>query len=202
MSATRLLVLGVVRMHGKAHGYQVRRDLLTWSADKWANVQPGSIYHALKQMAKEGLLEQVDPAPGGSGPERTGYRLTPDGEKEFQVLLAKSLADAEPDAVDQYDFSAAFTFLTALPRKRAISLLRHRITQLTGQRANLRNLLEDGSDWGQPAHINEMYRLWLVRADASIGWTEDLVKRLESGDYLMADDGPEHFGGAAVIKLD
>ncbi len=59
-SATRLLVLGVVRKHGKAHGYQVRRELLTWSADKWANVAPGSIYHALKQMAKEGLLERVD----------------------------------------------------------------------------------------------------------------------------------------------
>ena len=47
MSATRLLVLGVVRMFGRAHGYQVRRELLTWSADEWANVQPGSIYHAL-----------------------------------------------------------------------------------------------------------------------------------------------------------
>jgi len=195
VSATRLLVLGVVRMHGTAHGYQVRRELLTWSADKWANVAPGSIYHALKQMAKEGLIEQVDIEPGGSGPERTGYRLTPDGEREFQILLAKGLADAEVGAAGQYNFSAAFTFLTALPRKRAISLLRHRITQLTGQRANVRNLLEEGAEWGQPAHINEMYRLWVVSGDAVIGWTEDLVKKLEAGEYTMADDGPDHFGG-------
>jgi len=78
LSATRLLVLGVVRMYGRAHGYQVRRELLTWSADKWANVQPGSIYPALKKMTAEELLEQVDVEPGegprtspscsGSGP--------------------------------------------------------------------------------------------------------------------------------------
>lgn len=64
MSATRLLVLGVVRMYGRAHGYQVRRELLSWSADKWADVQPGSIHHALN------LLEQIDVEPGDGG--RTG----------------------------------------------------------------------------------------------------------------------------------
>lgn len=32
MSATRLLVLGVVRIHGQAHGYQVRRDELVLQA--------------------------------------------------------------------------------------------------------------------------------------------------------------------------
>jgi DNA-binding PadR family transcriptional regulator len=203
VSATRLLVLGVVRMYGKAHGYQVRRELLTWSADQWANVAPGSIYHALKQMAKEGLLEQVDIEPGAAGPERTGYQLTRDGEAQFQTMLARTLADAAMDLGGQLNFSAAFTFLTVLPRKRAISLLRHRLTQLTGQQANIENLLRDGTDWGHPAHINEMYRLWLVCVDATIGWTEDLIKRLEAGEYRMADDAPDHFGHCGVvIKLD
>jgi DNA-binding PadR family transcriptional regulator len=199
VSATRLLVLGVVRQYGKAHGYQVRRELLTWSADKWANVQPGSIYHALKQMTKEGLLEQVETEPGAAGPERTGYQLTSEGELQFQILLARTLADADQDMVAQHNFAAAFTFLTALPRKRAISLLRHRITQLTGQHANLEDLLREGTDWGHPAHINEMYRLWLACTEATIGWTEDLVKRLEAGEYEMADDDARP---TIVIKLD
>ncbi|WP_170166607.1 PadR family transcriptional regulator [Lentzea atacamensis] len=56
MSATRMLVLGVVKLVGEAHGYVVRRELKSWSADSWANVQPGSIYHALKSLAKDGLL--------------------------------------------------------------------------------------------------------------------------------------------------
>lgn len=200
MSATRLLVLGVVRMHGQAHGYQVRRDLLTWSADTWANVAPGSIYHALKQMTKEGLLELVEVDPAATGPERTRYQLTPDGEREFQLLLARSLtaANAEGPAL-----SAAVIFITTLSRQRAISLLRHRITQLHGERANAEGLLREGTDWGQPEHVGELYRLWLLFTDAAIGWTEDLVGRLEAGEYTMADDASDHFGGCAIeIKLD
>jgi DNA-binding PadR family transcriptional regulator len=203
VSATRLLVLGVVRMHGKAHGYQVRRELLSWSADKWANVAPGSIYHALKQMAKEGLLEQVDMESAESAPERTGYQLTADGEVEFQLLLAKSLAEANPEPASQYNLSAAVTFLPSLPREKAISLLRHRITQLEGQRAKAKGVLTDGEAWGKPPHVTELHRLWLACVDATVSWTEDLVKRLETGEYVMADDGPEHFGNRPVeIKVD
>jgi DNA-binding PadR family transcriptional regulator len=165
VSATRLLVLGVVRMYGKAHGYQVRRELLTWSADKWANVAPGSIYHALKQMTKEGLLEQVDSEPGESGPERTGYQLTPDGETEFQLELARSLATVESGEQNLYGLSAATTFMTTLPRQRAISLLRHRITQLEGQRANAKGLLTDGTDWGQPDHFGSCPETAVIKLD-------------------------------------
>ncbi|OLT29722.1 hypothetical protein BJF83_10045 [Nocardiopsis sp. CNR-923] len=39
MSATRLLVLGVVRMHGRAHGYRVGRELMSWGADAWVVFQ-------------------------------------------------------------------------------------------------------------------------------------------------------------------
>ncbi len=159
MSATRLLVLGVVRMYGRAHGYQVRRELLTWSADKWANAAPGSIYHALKKMAKEKLLEEVDTGEDGPGPDRTAYQLTPDGETEFQVLLAKSLSEYDDSAQAGYNLAAAVTFLTALPRARAIGLLRHRINQMAAGRATVSGVLEHGVDWGQPPHVTELYRL-------------------------------------------
>jgi DNA-binding PadR family transcriptional regulator len=202
VSATRLLVLGVVRMYGTAHGYQVRRDLLTWSADKWANVAPGSIYHALKKMAAEGLLEQVDAEPA-FGPDRTGYRLTHDGETEFQVLLARSLSEVHEDLQDGPALTAAITFLPTLPRARAISLLEHRLTQQQGQRANVLGVLTNGAEWGQPAHVAELYRLWLGTLEATIAWTQSLVQSLRGGEYVMADDAPDHFGHSpAIIKLD
>jgi hypothetical protein len=40
VTATRLLVLGAVHGLGHAHGYQVRRELLSWRADAWAKVAP------------------------------------------------------------------------------------------------------------------------------------------------------------------
>jgi DNA-binding PadR family transcriptional regulator len=197
VSATRLLVLGVVRMYGRAHGYQVRRELLTWSADKWANIAPGSIYHALKKMAQEKLIEEVSTDADeeeARGPDRTAYQLTPDGETEFQLLVAKSLSEASDSAPAAYRLSAAITFLPTLPRARAISLLGHRITYLRGQRANAEGVLEHGTDWGQPEHVSELYRLWLAHIDATLGWLENLVSRLKAGEYVMADDPGTAFG--------
>jgi len=194
VSATRLLVLGVVRMHGSAHGYQVRRELLTWSADKWANVAPGSIYHALKKMETERLLEvaSTDEHPGG--PDRTAYKLTHDGETEFQLLLSKYLSESDDSAQGSYRLAAAVTFLPALPRARALSLLRHRLTQLMGQHASARNLLDSSEDWGQPAHVFELYHLWLKSVEAQEEWLRELVMRLEKGTYTMADDEGAAFG--------
>jgi len=51
-TTTRLLVLGVVRLFQPVHGYEVRRELITWHASEWASVKPGSIYNALKTTWK------------------------------------------------------------------------------------------------------------------------------------------------------
>jgi DNA-binding PadR family transcriptional regulator len=191
VSATRLLVLGVVRMSGRAHGYQVRRELLTWSADKWANVQPGSIYHALKKMAAENLLEQVDVEPGQPGPDRTAYRITPEGEAQFRLLLEQSLADP---AVAGPELSAAITLMTTLPRKRVISLLRHQLVKREDEQRSARMMAEKEDDSGQPAHVRELFRLWHAHTEASLDWLRRLVARLEAGEYVMADDEGRAFG--------
>ncbi|MGH3760947.1 PadR family transcriptional regulator [Actinophytocola sp.] len=197
MSATRLLVLGVVRMYGRAHGYQVRRELLTWSADKWANVAPGSIYHALKKMTREKLLEEVPTEDGEGdtrGPDRTAYQLTPDGETEFQVLLAKGLSESDESPQNFYRLVAAIPFLPVLPRARAISLLQHQLTQLRGRRANAQDMLDRDMSWGEPAHVAELYRLWVTMIDGMLSWVEGLVSRLETGEYVLADDPGTAFG--------
>jgi DNA-binding PadR family transcriptional regulator len=183
-------------MYGKAHGYQVRRELLGWSADKWAHVAPGSIYHALKKMAAERLLEEVETDTEAKGPGRIAYRLTADGEHEFHQLLTSMLADAG-NAQNIGGLPAAMTFMPALPRAKVLSLLRHRMTQLDGQRANAEDLLENGAEWGHPAHVTELYRLWVASVGAELDWAKDLVRRLEAGEYVMADDDETAFGAAA-----
>jgi len=194
VSATRLLVLGVVRMHGVAHGYLVCRELLTWSADKWGNAAPGSIYHALQQMAREKLLEKVPGEEGRRGPNRTAYRLTEDGETQFQLLLARGLSEGGDGAQDAYALAASVTFLTALPRARAISLLRHRVAMLEGQQSSAASMLTHSTSWSQPPHVNELYRLWEFSLRSTLDWTRQLIERLEAGEYVMADDDEAAFG--------
>ena len=115
MSATRLLVLGIVRGYGRAHGYRIGNDLLSWGADEWANVKWGSIYHALHTLTERGLLLDHNDVAG-----RTEYEITEHGEAEYQKLLRDALRRPQP----RPDFlGAALAMLPSLPREEAISLL-------------------------------------------------------------------------------
>ncbi|RKN42967.1 PadR family transcriptional regulator [Streptomyces hoynatensis] len=187
MSVIRLLVLGAVRQHGRAHGYQVRNDLEFWGAHRWSNAKPGSIYHALKQMAKEGLLlaHETAPSPAG-GPPRTEYELTAAGEEAYLELLRASLR-AHDQRIDV--LTCGVGFLVDLPRREAVALLRERVARLEAWRE------EVGAEWtpqDPPAgwgHIGEIMRLWVHHAECSAEWTRGLIERLEQGAYVMAGEG-------------
>ncbi|OCA82298.1 hypothetical protein A8F94_20520 [Bacillus sp. FJAT-27225] len=86
---TRLMVLGLLKMKSMS-GYEMQQILQVSQTDRWAGILPGSIYHALKKMEKEELVE-VETV------EKTGhrikaiYRITDNGLIEFQKLLKESL---------------------------------------------------------------------------------------------------------------
>ncbi|MEU7475521.1 PadR family transcriptional regulator [Lentzea sp. NPDC042327] len=183
MSATRMLVLGVVKLVGEAHGYQVRRELQSWSAESWANVQPGSIYHALKSLAKDGLLEPVG-TESREGPARTSYRITPSGEHELDDLLAHALANP---AAGNDEVSAGVAMLTLVPRKQAVVLLKNRLAGLEGQLTPTRHGITSMPEMGKPAHVSELFRLWLVHLEGQVRWTRELIERLEAGAYELRD---------------
>jgi DNA-binding PadR family transcriptional regulator len=189
VSATRLLVLGVVRALGATHGYQVRRALLSWSADRWANIRPGSIYHALKKLAGEGLLESLDTESGDGGPDRTRYRVTDAGIGEFFMLLDKSLVEG-----DSLALNAALPFVTTLERKNALYLLTTRIRKIEGVRGMNQHLLETSDAMGKPPHVREMFDFWVHIVDGELTWLRAFVARVEAGEYVFADDSPEAFG--------
>ena len=177
MSATRLLVLGVVRGYGRAHGYLIGNDLLAWGADRWATVKWGSIYHALSALTRSGSL--VDHA----GPRgRTEYELTERGEYEFRSLLRGALRtpDPRPDRL-----GAALALLPALSRPEAIALLGER--RDTSEDAR-RSAERRRDAWTEPPHVRELYGRWAADADADARWCRDLIERLEAGAYPMAGE--------------
>ncbi|MEU1800193.1 PadR family transcriptional regulator [Streptomyces sp. NPDC019937] len=188
MSAIRLLVLGAVRQHGRAHGYQVRNDLEFWGAHEWSNAKPGSIYHALKQMAKQGLMRAHDVAPSTvGGPPRTEYELTAAGEEEYFRLLRDALLRHD-QKIDE--LTAGVGFIVDLPRGEAIALLKERVASLEAWRAEVTR------HWSPPqgapdqwGHIGEIMKFWVHSADSGAEWTRGLIERLEGGAYVMAGEG-------------
>lgn len=192
MSAIRLLVLGAVRMHGRAHGYQVRNDLEYWGAHEWSNAKPGSIYHALKQMAKQGLLLAHETAPStAGGPPRTEYEVTEEGLAEYRTLLR--------DAIRSYDqnldvLSAAIGFIVDLPREEAVALLKERVEGMREWRDSVTEYYTPEEGPESLGHIGEIMNLWVHSADTGAEWTRGLIERIEGGAYTFAGEGDPFVG--------
>ena len=79
MKPVRLLVLGALRRRVRAHGYQVRADLESWGAHEWSTATSGSVYHALKSMAGQGLLVAHRRSPRSRGAAADRVRADPAG---------------------------------------------------------------------------------------------------------------------------
>ncbi|MFK0025205.1 PadR family transcriptional regulator [Streptomyces sp. NPDC090798] len=195
MSAIRLLVLGAVRQHGRAHGYQVRNDLEYWGAHEWSNAKPGSIYHALKQMAKQGLLHAHEIAPStAGGPPRTEYEITDKGTEEYFTLLRRSLTayDQKPDIL-----SAALGFMVELGRAETLELLQDRVRAIEEWRKSVTGYYTPEDGPGQLGHIGEIMNFWVHSADSGAQWTRGLIERIQGGAYTFAGEG-EPFVGVLV----
>ncbi|MGW1885765.1 PadR family transcriptional regulator [Streptomyces sp. NPDC001970] len=192
MSAIRLLVLGAVRQHGRAHGYQVRNDLEYWGAHEWSNAKPGSIYHALKQMAKQGLLHAHEIAPStAGGPPRTEYEVTEQGTAEYFALLRESLTsyDQNMDVL-----SAGIGFIVDLGRREAVELLQERVRRIEEWRASVTEYYTPEEGPESLGHIGEIMNLWVHSADAGAAWTRGLIERVEGGAYTFAGEGEPFVG--------
>lgn len=183
MSATRLLVLGLVRAHGRTHGYPLGLELQSWGASEWANTKWGSLYHALRQLTKRGMLRSFENAQGENGQSRTEYEITDKGEIEFFTLLRDALRTPE---FHLDSLCAALAMLTALPREEAIALLRERLEALEARRRKIGQDLDgETADTGS---MPELFGLWSRETDTAIDWTRGLIERLENGAYVMADE--------------
>jgi DNA-binding PadR family transcriptional regulator len=187
MSTTRLVVLGAVRVFQPVHGYFLRRELTTWQVDEWANINPGSIYNALRALTREGFLEEVDTGSSGGRAARTTYQLTPHGETEFMTLLRAALWEVE--AFDPQPIMASLSFMGALTRQEAIDAFEHRITQIDAMVvANAHAVEEVQRRSSTPDFVREMFDLTVGRLRSEQDWARGLVKRLRDGEYTFNDD--------------
>jgi len=189
-----MMILGVVKLRQPVHGYDVRRELLSWDADKWASVAPGSVYHALRKLTVEGLLEEVATQQVGARPARTTYRITAKGDQEYEELLRRYWWEFDYP-VDP--FQAAAAFLPVLPREEAVAALRNRARMLRTNADRLRASIE--SDWmrtTKPTHVAWLLERSALQMEAEIPWCERVAEQIEAGVELlpegMADpSGPE-----------
>lgn len=107
---TRLMVLGLLD-EAPRHGYRIQRHLEESRVADWADIRPGSIYQALSQLEREGLVEVSETERSGHR-VRAVYAITEEGRAEFRRLLRQALG--QPPRAFPSRFYTALTFLHVL----------------------------------------------------------------------------------------
>jgi len=206
LSSTRLLILGAIRFMQPVHGYDVRRELLSWRLEDLTNVKPGSIYGAIGTLAREGCLAVHSRASENSRPERTTYVLTREGEKEFQAMLREAWWTVRRGADP---LVPALSMMIFLPREELARALRARVTHLEAsleRTAFARATIPDGGTGlhGEiPEHVREILDFASARDRAEIEWAKTLSRRLSEGAYhFVGEEGfPAPEVDAGVVSV-
>lgn len=177
MSATRLLILGALRIRQPAHGYEIRRELESWDAEKWANIAYGSIYHALGKLAEEALIETVGvESTGARRPAKTTYTVTPAGDREFARLVREYWWEYRP-AIDP--FQVAVAFMNQLSREELLEALAFRANLYRSTVAGLEHVMRAHQFAGVPRHVAENLRLAQAYCAAAAGWAEQAIDKVQ-----------------------
>lgn len=187
MSTTRLMVLGAVNQFEPVHGYFLRRELMTWHVDEWANIQPGSIYNALRSLKRDGYVEEAGTESAGKRPERTTYRLTPEGKVEFLRLLRDRLWTVE--AFDSESGMAMLSFMYVLSRQEVTAAIEHRINEIDAKAmSNTYNAKDVEHSSTTPLYVRELFDLSTARLRGEQQWARELLAKLKAGEYVFAGE--------------
>lgn len=189
---TRILVLGVVRIFGPANGYQLRRELLSWEVERWAHLNPGSIYSMLGSLERDGAVERHDLVMDDGGRPVAVYTITPAGDAEFLRLLIETI-ETVPDSGDALPLRVALNFAPALTRARILAAIDRRIAVLEmgiegieGKRRHLATIRT------VPPHVVSELGLEIGLVRAQLGWLVEFAAEVRAGGLTFEGDPAGH----------
>jgi DNA-binding PadR family transcriptional regulator len=171
MNVTRLLVLGAIRANGRAHGYAIRQTLEDWQVQSWTRLHSGSVYHALTQLEKEGLLAVEAEAAGNRGPGKTLFVTTPAGDAEFFALLREALG-----SFDLIELSAGLALVDALPEAEGRERLAATAQQLRENVARLEAIAAVTPAGAGTPRTQDLLMLWGANLAASAAVLERIAR--------------------------
>jgi DNA-binding PadR family transcriptional regulator len=193
-----LLILGVLH-RGNFHPYEIKRRLLNAMVQCYTDVDVGTLYYAIRQLAKNRLIAAVSRERVARGGVRTVYAITPQGKERFQQLLHECFA-AQGSVSDTLYGALLFMHLGDL--RRMAALLERRVEQqaeatrkVAEVRQQLSALLSSGG-LRLLDHLDAQRRLdqkWLqaLLADVTAGKVHDVAdpRRLAAPEVKAKADG-------------
>ena len=188
-SLTPLAVAALALLaEGPTHPYEMYQTLVMRSEDRLVKVRPGSLYHTVDRLARQGLVRATGTEREGNRPERTTYEITEEGT----LALGERVADIIATPVNEFpEFPLGLGEAHNLPLETVIDLLRKRVGLLRADIA----LLDDGIRRVKAKELPAKY--WLdvrylrTMAEADASALEALIDDLDSGS-ISWDEEKKH----------
>ncbi len=188
MSSIRLFILGTLSASGPLHGHQIRQQAQFDRTELWTDVQPGSLYGALKRLAAEGLIRELRTERQGNRPERTVYEITTAGRRALSAVrdeaLRRIVAPNDP-------FDLALAQSRDIAQEHLGAVVADRLAALRAQESSLRHQAVSADQYLNEAE--RMIMLHLVeRVAGEVRWHEELLARIPkiAADFNDGIGGP------------
>lgn len=159
------------------HPYEMQRQMQVRHVAEMLALKRGSLYHAINQLHRDGLIEPVQTLREGRWPERTVYSVTSDGHEELVVWLRDLLSTPirEPS-----QFMAALAHVPHLTPRDVLQQLHLRATDLEATTAAMHAIERVvGQRYGRPAVLEVEYARALLEAE--LAWLRSIIDDLHSG---------------------
>jgi DNA-binding PadR family transcriptional regulator len=184
-----LAVLGLLKERSM-HGYELRKQLGTMLGPFW-QVSWGSLYPALRRLAKSGAVEKDEQPAAKRAPKRvlkttktmkaaknptltagrrkTVYRITPDGNAMFTEMLEETAA-----AVDAEHFTLKLAFFRYLPPETRLTLLERRRAYLQDKLAQFKSNLREYRE-RVDSYTLSLHNHGIAATQNDIEWIDELI---------------------------
>lgn len=186
-----LAVLGLLKERSM-HGYELRKQLGAMLGPFW-QVSWGSLYPALRRLAKSGVVEKDEQpvakrpkrsltkttkttktrktadAPLTSGRRKTVYRITPEGNALFTQMLEETAA-----AVDAEHFTLKLAFFRYLPPETRLTLLERRRAYLQDKLAQFKANMRDYKE-RIDSYTLSLHNHGIAATQSDIEWIDELI---------------------------
>jgi DNA-binding PadR family transcriptional regulator len=167
------------------HPYEIQR-LLKERHKAYAVGKTRTLYRAIEELEAAGYIEPIETSREGRRPERTVYRITPEGSEELENWLADLLSTP----VDETPvFRVAVGLLGYITQERAEVALASRIVSLRVRVAGLEATLRMAQDdLGLPRLVLLELEHAIALVAAEIEWIRSITADMQSGALVWNEE--------------
>ncbi|TNJ66941.1 PadR family transcriptional regulator [Paenibacillus hemerocallicola] len=172
----RLVILGLL-MEGDSHPYEIRQKMIEREMHRFMKMKDGSLYYAIDQLKKDGMIETVEVVRDSNRPDKTIYRITEAGKASFQTLLLEQM---EADAPYHHPMHTALPFCHYGDPMQIAAVLRRKLELVEQRTERMRQVYEEHIPIVPRGVLHLMisgYEHGLTTAD----WLRRLIRDAEDG---------------------